>query len=61
MVKDLINPKLEFEYKKLPKDDPKQRKPNINLAKEELYWEPKIGLDKGLDLTIDFFKSELNF
>ena len=36
LVRDLINPNLEFEYKPLPQDDPKQRKPSIILAKEIL-------------------------
>lgn len=61
MVKKKINPNLELIFKKLPTDDPKQRKPNINIAKQELSWEPKISLDKGLDSTIKYFKSELNF
>ncbi len=61
MIKKKINPNLELIFKKLPTDDPKQRKPNINLAKQELSWAPKIGLDKGLDLTINYFRSELNF
>ena len=61
MIKEKINPTIELIFKKLPTDDPKQRKPNINLAKKELFWEPKINLDKGLDLTINYFKSELNF
>ena len=61
MIKKKINPNLELIFKKLPTDDPKQRKPNINLAKQELSWEPNIDLDKGLDLTINYFKSELNF
>ncbi len=61
MVKKKINPNLELIFKKLPTDDPKQRKPNINIAKQELSWEPKISLDKGLDSTINYFRSELNF
>ena len=40
----------------LPYDDPTQRKPNINLAKENLNWEPKIKLDEGLDKTIKYYK-----
>jgi len=40
----------------LPKDDPKQRKPDITLAKALLDWEPKIKLDKGLVKTIDYFR-----
>ena len=59
LVKDLINPNLEFEYKDLPQDDPKQRKPSIILAKEVLNWEPKIQLREGLIKTIKWFKSNL--
>ena len=44
LVRNLINPNLEFEYKDLPQDDPKQRKPSIQLAKELLNWEPKRNL-----------------
>ena len=40
----------------LPKDDPKQRKPNINEAKAMLKWEPKIELEEGLEKTIDYFR-----
>ena len=57
LVRDLINPNLEFIYKDLPKDDPKQRKPSIMLAKEVLHWEPKIELKEGLKKTIEWFKS----
>ncbi len=59
LVRDLINPNLEFEYKDLPSDDPKQRKPSIILAKEVLDWEPKIELKEGLIKTIQWFKSNL--
>jgi UDP-glucuronate decarboxylase len=44
-------------YKDLPQDDPKQRQPNIDLAKKELGWEPKIELKEGLTKTIDYFKN----
>ena len=59
LVRDLINPNLEFEYKALPQDDPKQRKPSIILAKEILNWEPKIELKDGLLKTIEWFKNNL--
>ena len=59
LVKSLINPSLEFEYKNLPEDDPKQRKPSIELAREVLKWEPKIHLKDGLIKTIDWFKDNL--
>lgn len=46
-------------YKPLPSDDPLQRKPVIELAKEQLDWEPHIGLDEGLKKTIEYFKRVL--
>ena len=59
-IRELINPNLEFVYKKLPEDDPKQRKPCIKLAKERLNWEPKVNLNEGLNKTIEWFKNNLN-
>jgi len=52
-----INPELNIVFKALPQDDPKQRKPLIEIAKKELNWCPSINLDKGLDKTISYFKS----
>jgi UDP-glucuronate decarboxylase len=43
----------------LPQDDPMQRKPIIDLARNELGWEPTINLEEGLEKTISYFKSEL--
>lgn len=43
----------------LPGDDPKQRRPDITLAKKDLGWEPTVSLDKGLDATIDYFRTLL--
>ncbi len=45
-----------IEYKPLPQDDPKRRRPNIDLAKQLLGWEPKVSLEEGLKKTIDYFK-----
>ena len=59
LVKDLINPNLEFSYKPLPEDDPKQRRPSIEVAKEILNWEPKIELKEGLLKTIKWFRKNL--
>ena len=59
LIKELINKNLEFEFIDLPQDDPKQRKPNIKLAKDILNWEPKIELKDGLIKTIDWFKKNL--
>lgn len=45
--------------KPLPQDDPKQRQPDISLAKAVLDWEPKVNLDAGLDKTIAYFRQFL--
>jgi UDP-glucuronate decarboxylase len=42
-------------YKKLPQDDPRQRKPDITLAKRELDWSPDVNLNTGLKKTIEYF------
>lgn len=46
-------------FQPLPKDDPKQRKPNIGKAQRILQWEPKVALDDGMKTTIDWFASRL--
>ena len=45
----------------LPKDDPTRRKPDITRAKELLDWEPKVQIEEGLELTIDWFKKRLGY
>jgi UDP-glucuronate decarboxylase len=45
------------EYVERTIDDPQQRKPVIDLAKEKLRWEPKVALSEGLDKTIEYFRS----
>ena len=57
LIKNLTNSKSKIIYKKLPIDDPRQRKPNISLAKRRLNWQPKIKLENGLKKTIRYFKS----
>jgi dTDP-glucose 4,6-dehydratase len=44
-------------YHPLPKDDPKQRQPNITKAREILKWEPKVSRKEGLKITYDYFRS----
>ncbi len=46
-------------FKPLPKDDPKQRKPNIGKAQRILQWEPKVSLDHGMKTTINWFASRV--
>ena len=47
--------KSKLVYRPLPGDDPKRRKPDIELAKALLGWEPKIALEEGLKKTIEYF------
>lgn len=47
-------------YKDLPEDDPKVRQPDITRAREILGWEPKVGREDGLKVTIEYFKSVFN-
>tara|TARA_B100000519_G_scaffold18677_1_gene13619 strand:+ start:842 stop:1792 length:951 start_codon:yes stop_codon:yes gene_type:complete len=59
IVVDLTDSKSNLIYKELPMDDPKQRQPDITLAKERLNWEPKIELVEGLEHSIKYFKQKL--
>lgn len=52
----LTNSESKIVYKKLPFDDPKQRQPDISLAKESINFDPKTQLDEGLIKTINYFK-----
>jgi len=55
LVIELTGTKSKIVFKPLPEDDPKQRKPDIALAKKILGWQPKIELKEGLGKTIDWF------
>jgi UDP-glucuronate decarboxylase len=56
-VIELTGSKSEIVFKPLPVDDPRQRQPDISLAKKQLGWEPKIKLEEGLKKTIPYFES----
>ena len=58
-VIDLTGSKSKLVFQPLPSDDPKQRKPDITLAKEKLNWEPKVQLKEGLVKTIAYFDNLL--
>ena len=60
IIREKINPNLEFINKPLPLDDPVQRQPVIDLARNKLGWEPKIELEDGIDKTIRWFKNFLS-
>ena len=54
-VIELTGSKSKLVFKPLPQDDPRQRKPDITLAKKVLGWEPKVPLEEGLKKTIEYF------
>jgi UDP-glucuronate decarboxylase len=57
LVLKLTQSKSKIIFQPLPQDDPKQRQPDISLAKSALGWEPKVKLEDGLKETIAYFKS----
>ena len=56
---ELTNSSSTIVYKSLPEDDPKQRKPDISIARRKINWEPKISLVNGLKQTINYFEKIL--
>jgi dTDP-glucose 4,6-dehydratase len=58
-VRALLGSEVPIVFKPLPQDDPKQRCPDISKAKRLLGWEPKVNLNEGLQLTLDFFKQQV--
>ena len=58
-VISIVGGKSKIKFHNLPQDDPKQRKPDISLAKKTIDWSPKVELDDGLKETINYFKSKL--
>jgi UDP-glucuronate decarboxylase len=55
----LTKSKSKLVFLPLPQDDPKQRRPDISLAKEALGWSPKVELEEGLERTIGYFRGKL--
>jgi dTDP-glucose 4,6-dehydratase len=53
----LTGTKQRIVYKALPKDDPKQRQPDITRARTIIGWEPKVSREEGLKRTYEYFKS----
>ena len=54
---EITGSKSKLVFKPLPGDDPKQRRPDISLAKKLLGWEPEISVDEGLSRTIEYFRN----
>lgn len=59
MVIQMTGSKSKIVFKELPPDDPRQRRPDITLAKNILGWEPDVDFEEGLRRTIDYFKGVL--
>jgi len=59
-LENITNTKLDVVYEPLPINDPRQRKPDITLAREKLNWEPKINLSEGLKKTLEYFKKTID-
>jgi len=55
----LVGGKSKIVHKPLPADDPKQRQPDITLARQLLKWEPKVSLEEGLKRTIAYFRTKV--
>ncbi|MEZ0450576.1 UDP-glucuronic acid decarboxylase family protein [Sphingobacterium thalpophilum] len=55
-ILELTGSPSKISYQPLPVDDPKQRKPDISLAKAKLNWQPQVGRKSGLQKTIDFYR-----
>ena len=56
---EITDSRSQLLFKPLPSDDPKQRQPDISLARKHLSWKPKVPLDQGLHLTITYFDNLL--
>ena len=56
LIIELSNSNSEIIFKPLPEDDPKVRRPDITFAKEHLNWEPVVGLKKGLNKSINWYR-----
>jgi len=61
LVLELTGSKSEIQFRPLPQDDPKRRKPDITLARQTLGWEPTVKLKEGLVTTIQYFRECLRF
>ena len=59
-ILSLTGSSSSLEFKALPEDDPKQRRPDISLAQEKLGWNPRFDLEEGLTRTIQYFESQLS-
>jgi dTDP-glucose 4,6-dehydratase len=57
-IRAMTGSKSKIEFRELPEDDPKQRKPDISKAQTVLGWEPTVGLEDGLRRTVEYFQEK---
>ena len=60
LIRARFGPEIELAFHPLPSDDPRVRQPDISKAKRILGWEPRVSLEEGLAITIDFFRTRMN-
>ncbi len=58
-IRERFGTRIGIDFKPLPADDPKVRRPNITKAAQKLGWDPKVGFDEGMQLTIQYFKQHV--
>jgi UDP-glucuronate decarboxylase len=59
LVISLTGSRSRLEFRPLPQDDPRQRRPDISRARQLLHWTPKVTLEEGLNKTINYFDALL--
>jgi dTDP-glucose 4,6-dehydratase len=60
IIEEVARRKIKIEYKELPEDDPRQRKPDISKARELISWDPQVNLRTGLSATVQWFKKHFD-
>ncbi|MBI2844508.1 MAG: SDR family oxidoreductase [Armatimonadetes bacterium] len=60
IIRRITGSKSEIIFEPLPEDDPKQRQPDISLARRLLDWEPKVDIEDGIRQTIDYFRGRVS-
>jgi dTDP-glucose 4,6-dehydratase len=58
-IRAKVGTSVGIQFRPLPSDDPKIRRPDIDKANRILGWEPKVGLEKGIELTVDYFRRRI--
>ncbi|HTQ53043.1 MAG TPA: UDP-glucuronic acid decarboxylase family protein [Bryobacteraceae bacterium] len=58
-IRELTGSRSPIQYRPLPEDDPKRRRPDISKARRVLGWEPRVTLEEGLRLTLEYFRAPL--